>query len=93
MQQTIDAVRAERLRLARRIGGLALMGKYGADAIAARARQGLEARFLREAQLQSPGLTGDELAAAVSRIRRAYFVQIRSAPRRGEGSSQQAAAS
>ncbi|MEX0761530.1 MAG: hypothetical protein WD208_03475 [Dehalococcoidia bacterium] len=71
-------------KIAARIGGLALHAYGDSDAIAKRARAGLDARFVREALEIDPTLAGDGLARKVKRIKKLYFTRLaaRSAAKR-----------
>jgi hypothetical protein len=66
--------------LAGRIGGLALHGSHNSDEIAARARRGFYARFLREAeqaaQAKGETLTAFELARRADYLRRAHMARL-----------------
>lgn len=64
-----------RRKLAARIGGLSCHLRHGSDAIAARARRGLEAKFEREADPDNK-LMPEERARRVTLIKRLYYSRI-----------------
>ena len=65
-----------RRRSAARIGGLSLHAQGDSEAIAARARRGLERKFVNEALSVDPSLTGERLERKVATIRRLYDVRL-----------------
>ncbi len=66
-------------RSAARIGGLSLHLLHDSRAIAARARQGLEARFERDALAIDPTLTGRALEEKAALVRRLYYARLSNA--------------
>jgi len=65
-----------RRKLAARIGGLSLHLTRDSDAIAARARAGLEEKFRRQALDDDPTLRGPALERRISRIKRLYYARL-----------------
>lgn len=59
-----------------KIAGLTLHLRGNSAAIAARARKGLEARFVRDALALDPTLSGDKLAAKVRIVRKLFYLRI-----------------
>ena len=62
--------------LAARIGGLSLHLHGDSAAIAARARKGLEQKFVNEALGLDPSLTGLDLDRKVDQIKRLYYTRL-----------------
>ncbi len=63
-------------RSAARIGGLSLHVLRDSRAIAAKAREGLEAKFQRDALAIDPTLTGRALEEKVAAVRRLYYARL-----------------
>ena len=57
-------------------GGTTTILRHGANNIAARARSGLDKRFLREAEEQFPNASPAELAEKAAAIRKLYFNRL-----------------
>jgi hypothetical protein len=62
--------------LTARIGGLALHIRHDSREIAARARRGLEAKFVREALEIDPELQGRALDQKVGLIKKLYYTRL-----------------
>ena len=63
-------------RTTARIGGLALHAYGDSDAIAARARGGLEDKFVREALEIDPTLDGEALETKVKLLKRLHYTRL-----------------
>jgi len=62
--------------LSARIGGLSLHIQGDSDAIAARARSGLEQKFANEAQELHPDLRGAALDRKIDQVKRLYYTRL-----------------
>ena len=63
-------------RLSARIGGLSLHVQGNSDEIAARARQGLDEKFRREALAVAPDLTGTALERKIKLVKSLYYSRL-----------------
>ena len=71
----MTVLRSDEARLKGRVGGLATIVRYGSDAIAARARAGLRARFEREAD-PNGDLPIAERQRRADLVQRAYYARL-----------------
>ena len=65
-----------RRRSAARIGGLSLHAQGDSEAIAARARRGLERKFVDQALSVDPTLEGERLERKVATIKRLFYARL-----------------